>query len=366
MHVAEIAPPWFPIPPQAYGGIERVVYDVTEGLVAAGQAVTLFAPAGSRTRGRLIETGSAGVGLDHDEEAKHDHFLRNGRQAYAQAAILDADLVHDHTDFTPDPDFPLPIVRTIHGPAVDPHVAMYVAMSARGDRFLAISERQRALFLTAARALFGPGEHLRFVGVVHNPIDVAATPFYPATAKEEYVAFVGRCHWEKGPVGAIQVALETGVPLKLALRVTDQERPYFEAAVRPALREAGRLVEFVGEVGGAAKADLIGRARAVIFSSPWEEPFGLVLTEAGAHGTPVVALRRGAAPEIVAEGVNGYLAADLKGLAQVLPAAMALDPAVCRASVATRFDRPVIAHQLVTIFAAVLAETGAARHLTAV
>jgi glycosyltransferase involved in cell wall biosynthesis len=366
MHVAEIAPPWFPIPPQAYGGIERVVYDVTEGLVAAGQAVTLFAPAGSRTRGRLIETGSAGVGLDHDEEAKHDHFLRNGRQAYAQAAMLDADLVHDHTDFTPDPDFPLPIVRTIHGPAVDPHVAMYVAMSARGDRFLAISERQRALFLTAARALFGPGEHLRFVGVVHNPIDVAATPFYPATAKEEYVAFVGRCHWEKGPVGAIQVALETGVPLKLALRVTDQERPYFEAAVRPALREAGRLVEFVGEVGGAAKADLIGRARAVIFSSPWEEPFGLVLTEAGAHGTPVVALRRGAAPEIVAEGVNGYLAADLKGLAQVLPAAMALDPAVCRASVATRFDRSVIAHQLVTIFAAVLAETGAARHLAAV
>ena len=89
----------FPIPPKAYGGIERVVYDVTEGLVAAGHTVTLFAPTGSRSSGQLIETGSAGVGLDHDEEAKHDHFLRNGRAAYAQAALL-GDLVHDHTDFT--------------------------------------------------------------------------------------------------------------------------------------------------------------------------------------------------------------------------------------------------------------------------
>ena len=200
----------------------------------------------------------------------------------------------------------------------------------------------------AARALFGAGEHLAFVGVVHNPIDIASIALYPTEVKEDYVAFVGRCHWEKGPVGAIQVALETGVPLKMALRVTDQERPYFDAVVLPALRTAGRQVEFVGEVGGAAKAELIGRARAVIFSSPWEEPFGLVLIEAGAHGTPVVALRRGAAPEIVTEGVTGYLADTLEELAQVLPAAMALDPAEvsrgrCR-SVRSPRDRPAPGH----------------------
>jgi glycosyltransferase involved in cell wall biosynthesis len=365
MHIAEIAPPWFPIPPPAYGGIERVVSDLTEGLVAAGQTVTLFAPGGSQTRGHLIETGAAGVGLDHDEAAKRDHFLRNGHYAYAQAAMVGADLVHDHTDFTPSPGFPLPIVRTIHGPAVAPHVAMYVAMSARGDHFLAISERQRALFVAAARATFGPGEHLRFAGVVPNPIDVQAIPFSPATSKADYVAFVGRCHWEKGPLGAIQVAREAGVPLKMALRITDQERPYFESTVRPAMRAAGSLVEFVGEVGGAAKAELIGKARAVIFASPWEEPFGLVLTEAGAYGTPVVALRRGAAPEIVTDGVNGYLAADLTGLARVLPAAMALDPAACRAAIAARFDRPVIVQQLLTLFEGLRAEPGANRHLTA-
>lgn len=359
MHIAEIAPPWFPIPPYAYGGIERVVYDLTEGLVAAGQSVTLFAPTGSRTSGRLVETGQAGVGLDVSDSDKKDHFLANGRNAYAQAVALGADLVHDHTDFTPDPGFPLPILRTIHGPAVDPHVAMYVAMSARGDRFIAISARQRDLFAAAARALYGPGEHIRFIGVVHNPIDVATTPYFPIAAKEDYVAFVGRCHWEKDPVGAIQVARETGIPLKMALRVTELEQPYFEAVVQPELRRAGSLVEFIGEVGGQAKADLIGRARAVIFPSPWDEPFGLVLTEAGAHGTPVVALRRGAAPEIVAEGVNGYLAADVQELARVLPAAMALDPAACRAHVAAQFDRSVIAPRLVNLFAATLAATSA-------
>jgi glycosyltransferase involved in cell wall biosynthesis len=360
MHIAEIAPPWFPIPPYGYGGIERVVYDLTEGLVAAGQSVTLFAPAGSRTSGRLVETGLAGVGLDVSDSDKKDHFLTNGRNAYAQAVTLGADLVHDHTDFTPDPGFPLPIVRTIHGPAVDPHVAMYVAMSARGDQFIAISARQRDLFATAARVLYGPGEHIRFIGVVHNPIDVATTPFFPAAVKEDYVAFVGRCHWEKDPAGAIQVAREAGVPLKMALRVTELEQPYFEAVVRPALRQAGSLVEFIGEVGGQAKAELIGRARAVIFPSPWDEPFGLVLTEAGAHGTPVIALRRGAAPEIVAEGVTGFLASDLQDLARVLPAAMALDPAVCRAHVAAQFDRSVIAPRLVTLFATTLAATSAA------
>lgn len=360
MHIAEIAPPWFPIPPPAYGGIERVVYDVAEGLVAAGHDVTLFAPAGSRTSARLVETVPAGVGLDLGEDEKQSHFFRNGHAAYAAAARLGVDLVHDHTDFTPDPDFPLPIVRTIHGPAVDSHVAMYVAMSARGDRFLAISERQRDLFLAAARVLFGPGEHIRFDGVVHNPIDVASTPFYPASAKADYLVFLGRCHWEKDPVGAIQVARAAGMPLKLALRVTDQERPYFDAVVEPALRKAGPKVEFVGEVGGEAKAELIGRARAVIFSSPWEEPFGLVLTEAGAHGTPVVALRRGAAPEIVADGVNGYLAADLDEMADLLPAAMRLDPAACRAHVAARFDRPVIARRLAAMFADALAAPAAA------
>lgn len=359
MHVVQIAPPWYPIPPHGYGGIERVVSDLTEALVAAGHEVTLLAPAGSRTSARLIETAALGVGLDLSEDQKQDHFIAHGRHAYALAAALGADIVHDHTDFSPDPGFPLPIVRTIHGPAVEHHVAMYQAMSQRGDRFVAISERQRDLFVAAAQDIFGPGDHLNVGGVVHNPIDVAATPFYPASATEDYVAFLGRCHWEKDPAGAIRVAMAAGVPLKMALRITSQERPYFDAVVRPALRDAGSRVEFVGEVGGAEKAELIGRARAVIFSSPWEEPFGLVQIEAGAHGTPITALRLGAAPEIVAEGVSGYLCANLDEMARLLPAAMALDPVACRAHIAAQFDRPIIAARLAAIYETVLSQVGA-------
>lgn len=363
MHIVQIAPPWYPVPPSHYGGIERVVYDLTEGLVGAGHRVTLIAPTGSRTTAELIET-LPGVGLDLSDAEKQDHFLTNGRRAYRIAAEIGADVVHDHTDFAPDPGFPLPVVRTIHGPAVDYHVAMYHAMSQRGDRFVAVSERQRQLFDAAAEKMFGPGQRIGFVGVVHNPVDVGATRFYRSMDKSDYVAFLGRCHWEKDPAAAIRIAMDAGVRLKMALRVTKQERPYFHAVVRPALKEAGDRVEFIGEVGGAEKSELIGRAAAVIFPSPWEEPFGLVLTEAAAHGTPVVALRRGASPEIVREGMTGYLGATEGELARLLPRAMALDPAACRVHAAAHFDRPAIAQQQMNVYERVLGTVHQSRPTT--
>jgi len=353
MHIVQIAPPWYPIPPVGYGGIERVVFDLTEGLVAAGHQVTLFAPHGSRSSARLIET-TAPVGLDLSDEEKTDHFMTNGRRAYEMAARLGADIVHDHTDYSPDPEFPLPIVRTIHGPAVEYHVAMYQAMSRRGDHFVAISERQRVLFEEAAARQFGPGEQIRFAGVVYNPIDVASTPFFPSSARRGYAAFLGRCHWEKDPAAAVRIAVAAGVPLKMALRVTDQEQPYFEEVVRPAIDAAGGLVEFLGEVDGADKSALIGHASAVIFPSPWEEPFGLVMIEAAAHGTPVVALGRGAAPEIVEDGVTGYLCADEAEMVAALPRAMTVDPGACRSLMVERFDRPVIARRQLTVYERIL------------
>lgn len=353
MHILQIAPPWYPIPPVGYGGIERVVYELTEGLVAAGHQVTLLAPAGSRSTARLIETTTP-LGLDLSEGEKIDHFMINGRRAYEMASRLGVDIVHDHTDYSPDPDFPLPIVRTMHGPAVEYHVAMYQAMTHRGDQFIAISERQRQLFLEAAARQFGPGEQLRISGVVYNPIDVASTPFFPASAKRGYAAFLGRCHWEKDPAAAVRIAVAAGVPLKMALRVTEQEQSYFEEVVRPEIDAAGALVEFLGEVAGSEKSALIGQASAVIFPSPWEEPFGLVMIEAAAHGTPVVALRRGAAPEVVADGVTGYLCADEAEMVATLPRAMTLDPHACRSLMADRFDRSVIAQRQLEIYERIL------------
>jgi glycosyltransferase involved in cell wall biosynthesis len=355
MRIAQIAPPWFPIPPVGYGGIERVVYDLTEGLLAVGQDVILFAPAGSLTNARLVPTVTRPVGLNLTELQKVRHFLDTSRLAYRQALELGVDLIHDHTDYVPKRDFPLPIIRTIHGPANPAAVANYRRMSRRGDRFVAISQRQRELFTAAAEDQFGPGEHIAFAGVVYNPIDVAAAPFYPADQKQGYVAFLGRCHWEKNPDGAIRVAQAAGVPLMMALRVTTEERPYFEAVVRPLVLSIKNLAKFVGEVSGQEKDDLIGRASVVLFPSPWEEPFGLVLAEAAARGTPVVALARGSVPELVVDGVTGMLCADEEDMVHAIPRAMTLDPVACREHAAARFDRELIAREYVSIYEQVLA-----------
>jgi glycosyltransferase involved in cell wall biosynthesis len=354
MRVVQIAPPWFPIPPVGYGGIERVVHDLTEGLLAAGCEVILCAPAGSRTNARLIETVARPVGLDMTEAQKARHFVAASRTAYREALNLGADLIHDHTDHAPRRGFPLPIVRTIHGPATVAAVTRYREMSRRGDRFVAISRRQRDLFLAAAAERWGSGDHLNVVDVIHNPLDLASAPFYPATAKRGYVAFLGRCHWEKSPDGAIRVAQAAGVPLMMALRVTTEERPYFEAVVAPLARSVKNLAKLVGEVSGTEKDELIGRAGAVLFPSPWEEPFGLVLAEAGARGTPVVTLARGSAPELVLDGVTGVLCGDEEEMARAIPRAMALDPAACRAHAAALFDRDMIARRYLALYARVL------------
>ncbi len=359
MHVVQIAPPWFLLPPPAYGGIERVVHDLCEGLVAAGHRVTLCAPGDSLTSATLVATTPHGLGLNLSEASKADWFDRTSRFAYAAAVRLGADIVHDHTDFRPADTYPLPIVRTVHGPAVKVAVQRYVEMSERGDYLVAISRTQRLHFEMASTT--GADSSIRFAGVIHNPTNVSDAPFYSASEKENYVAFLGRCHWEKDPAAAIRVALAAGVHLKMALRVSDDERPYFDACVAPLLEQAGKRVEFVGEVGGAEKDELIGHASAILFPSPWEEPFGLVLTEAAARGTPVVAFRKGSAPEIVIDGVTGILCESEGDMVRALPRAMRLDPVRCRAHAKAQFDRPAITRKYVDLYESVIAESAARR-----
>lgn len=354
MRVVQIAPPWFPIPPAGYGGIERVVYDLTEGLLEAGCEVILYAPAGSRTNAHLIETVPRALGLDLTEAQKSRYFTEASRLAYKLALDVDADIIHDHTDHQPRRGYPVPVVRTIHGPATIAAVANYRAMSRRGDRFVSISHRQREIFELKARDRFGPGEQIAFAAVIHNPLDIDSAPFYPASEKRGYVAYLGRCHWEKGPDVAIRVAQAAGVPLMMALRVTTEEQPFFEAVVRPLVLSIKNLAKFVGEVSGQEKDELIGRANAVIFPSPWEEPFGLVIAEAAARGTPVVALRRGSAPELIVDGVTGVLCADEAEMAEAVPRAMALDPAACRVQAERLFDRDMIAKQYREVFEQIL------------
>ncbi|MGD9711069.1 MAG: glycosyltransferase family 4 protein [Thermomicrobiales bacterium] len=350
MHIGVIAPPWFVIPPVKYGGIERVIHDVVEPLIAAGHNVTLFAAEGSQTSATLVPVTASASGLDLNDREKSKTLERAVGHAFEQAVELGVDIIHDHTDFDFPGTLPVPVVRTIHGPVTDHALDQYRKMTEQGDWFLAISHRQRERFARAASIRFGPGEHIRFAGVIHNPVDVASIPYSAVDEKADWVAFVGRCHWEKGPAEAIQIAMDAGISMKMALRVSEIERPYFEFVVEPLLRRAGNLVEFVGEVGGRDRSKLFGEARALVFSSVWEEPFGLTMTEALSHGTPVIALRRGASPEIVVDGATGILCDDTAEMARRLPEAMQLEPARCREDMAKRFDRGVIAEQHVALF----------------
>jgi glycosyltransferase involved in cell wall biosynthesis len=225
---------------------------------------------------------------------------------------------------------------------------------------VAVSNRQRELFEQAA-ANSVTGARLAIEAVVYNPLDVASTPFYPANQKRGYAAFLGRCHWEKGPDGAIRVAQNAGVPLMMALRVTSEEEAYFEAVVRPLVLSVKNLAKFVGEVSGEEKDELIGHAGAVIFPSPWEEPFGLVISESAARGTPVVALNRGSAPELIVDGVTGILCDDEEEMAGAIPQAMKLNPKACRAHAEANFDRDLIAQQYLDVYKSIVGRKGSRR-----
>ncbi|HEX5504336.1 MAG TPA: glycosyltransferase family 4 protein [Thermomicrobiales bacterium] len=346
LRIAQLAPPWFPIPPVGYGGIELVVHDLANGLHALGHQVYLLAPGDSRTDARLIPNVARHLGLDFSLEEKAAIMARTSAESYRRArAQLHADVLHDHTDERPDPDYPVPIVRTIHGPALPEVVRKYAALSTQGDAFVAISRRQRELYVARCRELFGPGEHIHFVGTIHNPLDTAAIPFQEQ--KEDFAFFVGRADWEKNPAGAIRIARATGLPLVMALRINTVERPYFEEAVRPLL---GPDVTLLGEITPEEKFDYLKRAKVVIFSSQWEEPFGLVMTEAMACGTPVVALARGAAPEVIVDGVTGFLRDTEEELADAIRDLGALDSRVCRRHVEDLFNPRTIADQYLAAY----------------
>lgn len=346
LRVAQLAPPWFPIPPVGYGGIEIVVNDLTNGLVSCGNTVFLLAPGDSQTTASLVPVVPRHLGLDFTLEEKVDLMRESAMVGYRYARDnLRVDVLHDHTDERPEDPAPFPIVRTIHGPPVEATVRKYAVFSSQGDSFVTISERQRELYCIAAERLLGRRNAVNVVSTIHNPLDISSVPYLET--KEEFALFVGRADWEKNPDGAIRIARSAGLPLVMALRVNLVERPYFEHVVKPLL---GPDVRLVAEISPQEKYDYLKRAKVVIFSSQWEEPFGLVMIEAMACGTPVVALRRGAAPEIIKHGVTGYLGETEEELASYIGAVGQLSPRACRDHVETNFNPTVVAGQYVEAY----------------
>jgi glycosyltransferase involved in cell wall biosynthesis len=322
-----LAPPWIPLPPPGYGGIELVLSLLCEGLVRRGHEVTLFSSPGSRSAADFDEV----LATSHEDDMQRsldevDHVSRVFAALDEGAAGGHPyDLLHDHCGFTAvamADRISVPVVHTLHRPFTPETIPFYLRHGGKAH-LVAVSGAQRA---TAP-------DGVRISAVVPNPLDVNDWPFEPR--KQDYLLWLGRMTPVKGPHRAIVVARAAGVRLVLAGPVQAGDEEFFHDHVEPHVD--GEDIRYVGEVGGEGKARLVAGARALLMPIRWEEPFGLVMIEALACGTPVISFAEGAAPEIILDGVNGYLVADEDAMAAAVHALPRIDPADCLGSVARRY-----------------------------
>lgn len=321
LRVAIVAPPWVPVPPPAYGGTEAVLDSLARGLLAAGHEVLLFATGDSScevpTRW-VLERAAGTVATGAATELNH--------VVHAYEEILDwgADVVHDHTLVGPvyAQQFGIPVVTTNHGPFDGELAALYRAI---GDRvpIIAISQHHAA-----------SGGGIPVAAAIHHGVDVDAFPLGDGAGG--YALFLGRMSPDKGVHLAARVARTAGMPLRIAAKMREPaEYAYFNENVGPLL---GDDVEYVGEVGGADKLDLLAGAVCLLNPIAWPEPFGMVMIEALACGTPVVATPLGSVPELVRDGITGFVRTGELELADAVARVAALDRGRCRKDAAERFS----------------------------
>jgi glycosyltransferase involved in cell wall biosynthesis len=320
LRVGLIAPPWVSVPPPVYGGTEVVVDHLARGLVAAGCDVVLFTTGDSTCPVERRWHYPRALGTNTELAAELAHV----EHAYRELAGVD--VIHDHTLTGPTraelPPPGVPVVTTAHGPFT-PELSDIYAAAAERVSVVAISQAQRR-----------SAPEVPVAAVIHHGIDVDRFPL--GRGDGGYVLFLGRMHPCKGAHRAIAAARAAGRPILLAAKMWEPaERSYFAEWVEPLL---GRDAIYVGEVGGRDKLDLLAGAEALLNPIRWPEPFGLVMVEALACGTPVLAFPEGSAPEIVDDGRTGFLCADDDDMAAKMPLAAYVDRAACRIDVEARFS----------------------------
>lgn len=332
MKIAHVAPLYESVPPRLYGGTERIISYLTEALVDLGHEVTLFASGDTKSSAKLVPCRERALRLDprplKSEIAAHLSMLDEVRKR-----ADDFDVVHFHlSHFLHFPffrDMPQRTVTTPHG-RLD-----YADLAQAYDRFprfpmISISRSQRARFASA-----------NWLATIHHglPLDLYEADF-EAGSDGTYLAFLGRMSRDKRPDRAIEIARRTGLKLKLAAKVGDGDRAYFEEVVQPLID--GDRVEYVGEIGEDQKARFLGNAAALLFPIDWPEPFGLAVIEAMACGTPVMAWSCGAMPEIIDHGVTGFVVETIEDAVASMPALLQLD----RRRIRTAFERRFSANRM--------------------
>lgn len=339
MRIAQIAPPFESVPPRLYGGTERVVSYLTEELVALGHEVTLFASGDSVTSARLVSWGAEALRLASRPANALAAQLRLTRQVAREADQFD--IIHNHLDYGP-----FPVLRGRAGASLTtPHGRL------DGAAWRVMTQRYPDLPLSSIsfaqrRALPGAS----WLGTVYHGIP--AQQHRPRERHGDYLAFIGRISPEKRVDRAVDIARRSGMPLKIAAKLAPTDRAYIER-VLPLLDDP--LVDFLGEVGDAERDELLGNAYALLFPIDWPEPFGLVVLEAMACGTPVIGFRHGAVPELVQEGVTGFVVDDVAGAVAAVERVVELDRRRCRDVFDNCFTARRMASQYVELYGELLA-----------
>ncbi len=352
MRIAEIAPPWVRVPPEGYGGIEWIVSMLADGLVDRGHDVTLYATGDSRTSARLSAPFDQPVSLG----GKNFYDAVHPMAIQTMSAFLEADrydIIHDHTGAIAASLGALsdtPVLHTLHGP-FNPDVQRLLRMIAHKIYFNSISDSQRS-----------ECPELNYVGTIYNAVEIESYPF--RAEKEEYALFLGRFSEDKGAHNAIYIAQQAGIPLRMAGKVDPGvDSHYFEEQIRPHIDGEGVIYE--GEVDSRRKQELLAGARFLLFPIQWQEPFGLVMTEALACGTPVVADAMGAASEIVRDGEVGVLvgAGEWDQMVEAIKDGRleAIDPRRCREYVEERFSVRAMLDGYEAAFEKIVADRAGAR-----
>jgi glycosyltransferase involved in cell wall biosynthesis len=335
VRIAIVAPLVESVPPRLYGGTERVASYLTEELVRAGHDVTLFAAGDSRTRARLHAVVPRGLRLEPeapDPLAAHVALLDEVLQA-----AHEFDVVHFHFDYLHFPAvrrLRVPHLTTLHG-RLDGRDTVDILRRFAALPVVSISDAQRA-----------PIARANWVATIYHGLPPDLHRLQPVP--EGYLAFIGRISPEKGPDRAIEIARRAGVPLRIAAKVDRVDAAYFEERIRPLLARPG--VEFVGEITEREKGAFLGGALGLLFPIAWPEPFGLVMIEAMACGTPVIGYRCGSVPEVLTEGVTGFIVDDVAGAAAAVHRLPALDRRRCRALFERRFSAPRMAAEYVAAY----------------
>jgi glycosyltransferase involved in cell wall biosynthesis len=324
MKIAQIAPLWEQVPPPRYGGIELIVSLLTDELVRRGHEVTLFASGDSITKASLVSFHDRALRLD--KSVKEPSVYEQMMLSHVYQHAHEFDIIHSHIGC---PALPFaafvktPTVHTTHGIFTPDNEKLFQHFA--HHRYVSISEAQRE-----------PRLGLNYIHTVYNGIDISIYPFQEEPSQPAYLAFVGRLSPEKGPQEAIAIAQATGLPLKMAGKIDVVDQAFYEEHLLPLID--GDQIQYLGEVSHEQKVELLAGATVTLFPITWREPFGLVMIESMATGTPVVGMALGSVAEVIEHGKTGFVCDSREEMAEAVLDAIKLDRKACREHVLNRFN----------------------------